>query len=381
MPPRLGSVDPSAFPDEEFDLYSIPAFDRGTPDIVEGAEIGSAKQIVLPGDVLLSRIVPHIRRAWIVGQDRGRRIIASGEWIVFRGEGVDQGYLRNLLMSDAVHAKLMRTVSGVGGSLLRARPAYLAKIRVPLPLLSEQRRIAVMLDKAGDIRRARGASIRLLKGFRVSLFKAFFEHDIRERVGATVPLERVAEIVSGVTKGRSVRGHGIRQVPYLRVANVQEGHLELRDVKSLDASSVEILKFRLEVGDILLTEGGDPDKLGRGAVWRGEINECIHQNHVFRARVTDPAFIPEYVSALLGSPHGKRYFLKAAKQTTGIASINRTQLGDFPVIPVPIDRQRRFAAALEAARQHLSRVQAAASIDNELYHALSTRAFGRPLAP
>src|SRR5262245_15712857 len=100
MPPRLGSVDPSAFPDEEFDLYSIPAFDRGEPEILEGSEIGSAKQIVQPGDVLLSRIVPHIRRAWIVGDQRGRRIIASGEWIVFRGETIEPRYLRHILVGD-----------------------------------------------------------------------------------------------------------------------------------------------------------------------------------------------------------------------------------------------------------------------------------------
>src|SRR5262245_32439411 len=98
MPPRLGSIDPSAFPDEEFDLYSIPAFDHGQPETLEGNQIGSAKQIVQPGDVLLSRIVPHIRRAWVVGHDRGRRIIASGEWIVFRGETVEPRYLRHVLV-------------------------------------------------------------------------------------------------------------------------------------------------------------------------------------------------------------------------------------------------------------------------------------------
>ncbi|EQD36840.1 type I restriction/modification system specificity determinant hsdS, partial [mine drainage metagenome] len=84
MASKSGSVDPAKFLDEIFDLYSIPAFDRGEPEVVAGREIGSAKQIVGPEDVLLSKIVPHIRRAWVVGANRGRRIIASGEWIVFR---------------------------------------------------------------------------------------------------------------------------------------------------------------------------------------------------------------------------------------------------------------------------------------------------------
>jgi hypothetical protein len=79
---KSGSVDPSKFPDEIFELYSIPAFDGGNPEVRHGREIGSSKQIVEPNDVLLSRIVPHIRRAWVVGENRGKRLIASGEWIV-----------------------------------------------------------------------------------------------------------------------------------------------------------------------------------------------------------------------------------------------------------------------------------------------------------
>ena len=139
---RLGSVDPSKYPDEIFELYSIPAFDSGKPDIIPGSAIGSAKQIVRPGDVLLSRIVPHIRRSWVVGEESGRRIIASGEWIVFRSDRVDPNYLRQVLVGDPFHAEFMSTVSGVGGSLLRARPAYVAKVRIPLPPLQRQRRIA-----------------------------------------------------------------------------------------------------------------------------------------------------------------------------------------------------------------------------------------------
>jgi len=148
MVSRGGSVDPAKFPDEKFDLYSIPAFDRGTSDIVQGADIGSTKQVVRPGDVLLSKIVPHIRRSWVVGPSRGHRVIASGEWIVFRSSAAHPPYLRHVLTGDPFHAQFMATVSGVGGSLLRARPAFVARIDVPLPPIEEQRRIAEVLDRA-----------------------------------------------------------------------------------------------------------------------------------------------------------------------------------------------------------------------------------------
>lgn len=178
MASRVGSVDPTKFPDEVFDLYSIPAFDKGPPDIAVGTSIGSSKQIVRPGDVLLSKIVPHIRRSWVVGIDRGRRLIASGEWIVFRSERIDQAYLRHVLIGDPFHSQFMQTVSGVGGSLLRARPVHVAKITVPLPPLPEQRRIAAILDQADALRAKRRETLAQLDSLTQSIFIAMFGNPV-----------------------------------------------------------------------------------------------------------------------------------------------------------------------------------------------------------
>src|SRR5207237_4668412 len=130
----------------------------------------------------------------------------------------------------------------------------------------------------------------------------------------------VADIRSGVTLGRKLCGPTVR-LPYLRVANVQDGHLDLREVKEVDVLADEREKWRLQPGDILLTEGGDWDKLGRGTVWRGEIPNCIHQNHIFRVRVKPSEFDPRFLAAFIASPYGKRYFQAASKRTTNLASI------------------------------------------------------------
>ena len=143
---RTGSVIPSNFPDEEFELYSIPAHDAGGPEFTQGVEIGSAKQNVQPGDVLLAKIIPHIRRVRVVGESSGRRQVASGEWIIFRTGDYEPNYLRHFLLSDRFHVQFMNTVAGVGGSLVRARPEFVKKIQAPLPPLDEQRRIADILD-------------------------------------------------------------------------------------------------------------------------------------------------------------------------------------------------------------------------------------------
>jgi len=252
----------------------------------------------------------------------------------------------------------------------------LLQLQIPLPRPAEQRRIAALLDKADAVRRKRRESLLLLDDFLHSAFLEMFGDPVRNERGWEVAhLDDVARVVSGVTKGRDLRGRDTVHVPYLRVANVQDGRIDLQQVKSIEATAEEIAQYRLVVGDILLTEGGDPDKLGRGAVWLGEIGECIHQNHVFRVRLTHRTLLPEYLSALLGSVYGKRYFLKAAKQTTGIASINRRQLGAFPVLLAPNDSQSRYAAMVKAVRRTVVTLQLACTSAERLFNALAHRAF------
>lgn len=173
-------------------------------------------------------------------------------------------------------------------------------------------------------------------------------------------LADVADIVAGITLGRKTKDAELLEVPYLRVANVQDGHLNLGDLKKIAASRREIEKLALKDGDLLLTEGGDLDKLGRGACWREQVPLCLHQNHIFRVRFPHDRYDPDFVSFQIGSPYGKAYFLAHAKKTTGIASINQRVLGAFPLISPPIDEQRRVAARLKTELAEVESVRRAA---------------------
>jgi len=163
-------------------------------------------------------------------------------------------------------------------------------------------------------------------------------------------LDMLGEIASGVAKG-SKRDLNIpvREVPYLRVANVQRGYLNLSEIKTILANERDIKELTLEDGDILFNEGGDRDKLGRGWVWRDKIANCIHQNHVFRMRPYLAQTLPELISHH-GNSFGKTWFQFAGKQTTNLASINMGVLRAFPVPVAPPQEQIEIHSLL---LQHL----------------------------
>jgi type I restriction enzyme, S subunit len=169
-------------------------------------------------------------------------------------------------------------------------------------------------------------------------------------------LDAVADVVGGITKDQKrPKLPGMREVPYLRVANVQRGFLDLSEMKEITATEEDIAALSLEPDDMLFTEGGDRDKLGRGWVWSGELPECIHQNHIFRARLFLKELQPRLISHHANS-FGQAWFVKAGKQTTNLASINLGILRRFP-IPVPsAEEQREIISQVD---ERLSEIEAA----------------------
>lgn len=162
-------------------------------------------------------------------------------------------------------------------------------------------------------------------------------------------LGRLSEIVSGATLGAARSAMCGIAVPYLRVANVQDGYLDLSDVKIINVSIQELEKLRLKEGDVLMNEGGDFDKLGRGTVWCGEISDCVHQNHVFRVRPRTETLRSDYLAFWSQSQFGKKYFVLSSKQSTNLASINSTQLNAFPIATPPAPEQERIENRILAA--------------------------------
>jgi type I restriction enzyme S subunit len=170
-------------------------------------------------------------------------------------------------------------------------------------------------------------------------------------------LDHVAEVQTGIAKGKAINGAAVT-LPYLRVANVQDGHVDLSVIKEITLKPSEVDRYSLRKGDVLFTEGGDFDKLGRGTVWNGEIEPCLHQNHVFAVRPNPDRLLPEFLAFQAASQYGRRYFRLSSKQSTNLASINSTQLKQFPVLLPPLTEQRKIATILRTWDEAIEKLEA-----------------------
>lgn len=373
MAPRLGSIDPSRYPDELFDLYSIPSFDNGEPDIVAGKAIGSAKQIVEPGDVLLSRIVPHIRRAWVVGGARTRRVIASGEWIVFRSKRIDPNYLRHLLVSDQFHSQFMLTVSGVGGSLLRARSTYVSKIRVPLPSPAEQRRIADILNIADALRCKRNATLKQLDELSYSVFLDMFGDP------AVNPRGYLKRSLASLVRDSDTINYGVVQpgddlpdgISLIRVGDLLGGRVSHARLKRI-APSIEASykRSRLRGDEILVSCVGT---IGAVALADKTVQGFNIARAVARIPLADTTS-RAYIAAYLRTPYVQHYF-KNELRTVSQPTLNIKQLSETIVVCPPIELQAEFARRVGAI-DNLRRAQSASlSHMSALFSSLESRVF------
>lgn len=339
--------------------------------VTDEALANTSVKLVPAGAILLAMYGATVGRLGVLGvQATTNQAVCH---IVPDPERADAKYLFHALAEQVPRI----IAKGVGGAQPNINQGLVKELLVPLPSLAEQKRIAAILDQAESLRAKRRAALEQLDALAQAIFIEMFGEPHSNSLGWSDAerLGDVAEVVSGVTKGRPLKSTSSRVVPYLAVANIQDRRLALSNVKEIEASEEEISRYRLRVGDLLLTEGGDPDKLGRGSLWNGEIEDCIHQNHVFRVRLKVEHIRPLFLNWLVGSQRGKRYFLKSAKQTTGIASINMGQLKQFPLLTPPLELQLKFEQRLERLTLNVAMQRKSLAELDALFASLQHRAF------
>ncbi len=351
---RTSTWNPLNEPGSEFDYIDLSAVDQDTkrilkPNRLRTSEAPSrARQLVAAGDVLVSTVRPNLNGVAKIAKCH-HGMTASTGFCVLRPTPtkLHGGYLFQWVKSQEFIKDMVRKATGASYPAVSDR--IIKESLIPLPPLDEQKRIAAILDKADELRAKRRHAVALLDSLTQSIFLEMFGDLTTGTIKwSSLRLRDIAEVGSGITKGRKLNSTEAIEVPYLAVANVQDKALNLTTVKTIEATPSEIRRYRLETNDLLLTEGGDPDKLGRGTLWRGELPLALHQNHIFRVRFVSSGIEPLFANWVIGSAYGKSFFLKSAKQTTGIASINKSQLSDFPMIVPPLDLQRSFVKRAES---------------------------------
>ena len=282
-------------------------------------------------------------------------------------EGTDLRYIYYLFTNTGFQKEMRKYAKGILEIRLRISSNDMLKRIVPSPPFKEQQRIADYLDKMcaeiDAVLEKTRASIEEYKKLKQAVITQAVTKGIRgdrpmkdsgiEWIGdipaewRKTQLRHCAAIKSGITLGKKYeKTDSLVERPYLRVANVQDGYVDLSVLTTIEVTQDEDLKYRLRAGDVLMTEGGDRDKLGRGCVWHGEIEPCLHQNHIFAVQTSKETLLPEFLEYLTVSDVGRSYFDVTAIKTTNLACTSSSKVLAF-TIPLPsVEEQAEIVEAL-----------------------------------
>lgn len=379
-----GSIDPSRFPDEVFELYSVPSFSLGKPETAMGSEIGSTKQIVQEGDVLLCKIVPHLNRVWKVGPSGGAAQIASSEWIVYRDHGCEPEYLRLLLTEQSFRDKFLTTVSGVGGSLMRAQPKRVAEFSVSVAPLAEQKRIVAKVDSLfACITRAREELRRvpiMVEQAKAALLRATFSDCDRWMA--------LGEILDGIKAGKNLRCTERPPEPHekgvVKVSAVTWGEFDPKESKTFPPDHVPSDAILIKSGDLLFSRANTVDLVGAVVIVDEAPGNLYLSDKVLRLDIADSW--KEWVFWYLRSPEGREALMEASSgNQMSMRNISQSLLRRIPVPSsqhsLRTGKLRAIRTAMEKLRVVLIEAQSAASKLNELEQQILAQAFRGALVP
>lgn len=294
----------------------------------------------------------------------------SPVYYVFRqNKFSDLRYINYIFHISGFQKELRKYAKGILEIRLRISSGDLFQRPIPLPSIDEQKKISDFLDtqceKLDMIIEQTRASIEEYNKLKHAAITQAVTNGIRgkrpmkdsgvEWIG-TLPmdwsvtaLKYCASLQAGITLGKKYpKGTELIKVPYLRVANVQGDHVDLSDVATIQVTAEEIEKYTLHDGELLMTEGGDRDKLGRGTVWHGEIAPCIHQNHVFAVETDDSKLLVRFFDYVTSAAPARTYFDLTAKKTTNLACTNSTTILRYRFALPPIAEQQEIVEYLDS---------------------------------
>ena len=385
------SINDEALPDTTDPDYELKYIDIGNVDssgtIKEAAVYtfskapSRARRRVKHGDVIVSTVRTYLQAIAPIIEPEDDLIVSTGFAVARPNSSLlESNYFKYALRESRFISEVVARSSGISYPAINS--SELACIPIHLPPPPTQHRIAEYLDREtariDALVEAKESMLQLLEQKRAALISRAVTRGLNPNAPTKpsgldwlgeIPehwriqrLKQLADVRGGLTLGKRYTGD-LLEFPYLRVANVQDGFLKLDNVTTVEVPLSEGLSNLLKDGDVLMNEGGDIDKLGRGCVWRDQIKPCLHQNHVFAVRphAVDSDWLALWTSTL----EAKRYFESRAKRSTNLASISGTNIKEFPVLLPPrveqvtiqaflAEKQSRFDKVSEALRDSIT---------------------------
>jgi len=335
-------------------------------DHLSRAESLEGYKVCQAGDLVI-----NIMLAWNrgLGFSWQRGIVSPAYCVFYVTDGSVPKFLDYLVRSDECIRYFKTHSAGIMDSRLRLYPESFGRLFTAIPPPCEQTQIAHFLDhetaRIDALIEEQQRLIELLKEKR----QAVISHAVTKGLDPTVPMKDsgvewlgevpahwvvgplrwYATIQGGIAKGKDYEGRETVSLPYLRVANVQNGFVDLTEVKEISVLESEVERYSLRSGDVLMNEGGDNDKLGRGTVWQGQIEPCLHQNHVFAIRPND-LLSAEWLTAFTQCDQARSYFFLNSKQSTNLASISASNVMSL-ALPIPsVAEQKEILSVLNEGR-------------------------------
>jgi type I restriction enzyme S subunit len=337
---------------------------------VKNGDLASNKFVFGPEHILYGKLRPYLRK--IVRPDFEG--VCSTDILPIRAATIDRGYLYHYLR----HPRVVEYATGrcEGANLPRISPSEVEKFPVHFPpSVSEQRRIADILDKADTIRRKREfVTLEATALLRAMFFDLFGDVVRNTRAWTQVRVEDVGDVQLGRQRAPQYQTGNFTR-PYVRVANVFEDRIDISDLLSMDFDKSDYTRYRLEYGDILLNEGQSTELVGRPAMWRDEVPNCCFQNTLVRFRADTLKTDRDYALAVFLEYLRGGAFARISSKTSSVAHLGAARFASMPFPLPPLSLQVEFGERRRLALKMKENVIESQSEVNDLFNSLVQRAF------
>jgi type I restriction enzyme S subunit len=354
---RKRTINPHNFPDELFEYYSIPAYQEGVhPALEYGREINSVKLLLETGTILFGKLNPRVEKVWRVENDTPHRKIGSTEWLpISPAAGIDANFVYYLQWSEHVMPFAKQQVSGSTPSRQRVDPSSFYGIKVPIPPLPEQRRIAEVLSLVQQAIEQQERLIALTTELKKALMHKLFTEGTRgepQKQTEIGPIPESWEVVElgdaldFVQYGLSVRATDSGTYPMLRMTNQVDGKIVPTDLKYVDLGEDDLAKFRVVFGDVLFNRTNSFDLVGRTAIFALD-GDYVFASYLIRLQMNrerlNPFLLNHYFNWDITQARLKSIATRAVSQS----NISATRLKGFEVPMPSLDEQGEIVENLD----------------------------------